>query len=498
MKIKIFYYINILLLSIFLFSCNDINTLNYTITIINDFDNSKETIDIIDKNTFTLDDLPNKEHKNHIFLGYSFENNNDYLKNDIEYQISNDLTIYAKFGISKSIFKIDSIADTYIFANDPILNKTDYVDAKIKIYDKNYELKTTSVNIRLRGNSSLTVPKKSYKLKFNDKQDIFNMGSDKEWALIANYFDPSHLRNYYAYKLALAMQIPYSVECKFTNLYLNNKYQGLYLFCETVKTNENRVNIEDGFKENSNQIPFLIELDYKQTENNPNYFENLDKEFFFLDNSKYNGKIYPFSTKYPKDFTEKNITSSQYKYIKDYMNNVYKSVRNGNYEEYIDVDSFIDYFIVQELFMNIDQDYSSVFMYKPFSDKLHMGPLWDFDLSSGNCSYVNNYDPFHKMKEVNGGSYLLYQLLEYEDFYNKFKTRLKELDQYIIPLMINSFNENYEFIKGYMENDNNKWQNLNEPNWARPENLLNKSQKEQVYFLKNYLEQHYYWMLGYM
>jgi hypothetical protein len=221
-KIKIFYYINILLLSIFLFSCNDINTLNYTITIINDFDNSKETIDIIDKNTFTLDDLPNKEHKNHIFLGYSFENNNDYLKNDIEYQISNDLTIYAKFGISKSIFKIDSIADTYIFANDPILNKTDYVDAKIKIYDKNYELKTTSVNIRLRGNSSLTVPKKSYKLKFNDKQDIFNMGSDKEWALIANYFDPSHLRNYYAYKLALAMQIPYSVECKFTNLYLNN------------------------------------------------------------------------------------------------------------------------------------------------------------------------------------------------------------------------------------------------------------------------------------
>ena len=295
------------------------------------------------------------------------------------------------------------------------------------------------------------------------------------------------------------MGMEYSIDCRFVNVYLNGLDQGLYLFCETVKTSSNRVDIEDGYNPNSEEIPFLLELDYKLEENNPNYIEEqLDIEFFFLDNTEYNGKRYQFATKYPKTFTTDDITLEQYTYIKDYMNNVYRSVRDGDYENYIDVDSFIDYFIIQELFLNIDQDYSSVYMYKPYGEKLYMGPAWDFDLSTGNCSYVGTYDPFRSMKDVNGGNYLFVTLMNHPEFKEKFQTRLRELDKYIIPTMLSSFTNNLKTIEQYANKDNEIWQNLNEPNWARPEWLLNKTYTQQVNYLNNFLDQHYYWMINNM
>ena len=177
------------------------------------------------------------------------------------------------------------------------------------------------------------------------------MGSDKEWALLANYYDPTYMRNFYAYRLAEALGLEYSIQTKFVNLYLNNEYDGIYLLTETVKTSENRVNIE---KQNlcEKEVPFLLELDMKVVQDNSNYYEILDDEAFILDNMDYNGKRYPFATKYPKSF--KDLTSDQYKYIKDYIYDVYESVRNGNFIDYIDLDSFMDYFIIQELFMNVD------------------------------------------------------------------------------------------------------------------------------------------------
>ena len=68
------------------------------------------------------------------------------------------------------------------------------------------------------------------------------------------------------------------------------------------------------------------------------------------------------------------------------MNTVFSSVRNKTFYDYIDIDSFINYYLIQELFMNVDVDYSSVFMYKHGDEKLKFGPIWDFDLSSGNVS----------------------------------------------------------------------------------------------------------------
>ena len=133
------------------------------------------------------------------------------------------------------------------------------------------------------------------------------MGSDKEWALLANYFDTTYLRNYYAYKLAIAMGLEYSIDIEFVEVFLNNKYQGLYLLTETVKTSKERVDIE------GDELSFLLELDDKLIYDNPNYLETIDDEMFILDNSLYN-KFYAFGCKYPKSF--KDISETDYEYIK--------------------------------------------------------------------------------------------------------------------------------------------------------------------------------------
>ena len=486
---------------LFICSCENNNWINnnksyeYIISIYHDKKNEiVDTVSITNRKIFVLSDLPNFDDEDYYFLGYSINNDDEYINSKDEYQIESDITIYAKFAISKTIFEIGDIGKVEITANDNITSKEEYVQCTVSISDNNYTLDQTEANIRLRGNSSLVVDKKSYKLKFNEKYDVFGMGNDKEWALIANYYDPSHLRNFYAYRLALAMEMEYAVECKFVNVFLNGEAQGLYLFVETIKTSKNRVNIEDGYDVNNNEIPFLLELDYKLEENDPNYMDKVNEEFFLLDNSIYNGKAYQFATKYPKTFTEEHITPSQFQYIKDYMHNVYESARNLTYDEFIDVDSFIDYYLIQELFMNIDMDYSSVFMYKPFGEKLHMGPVWDFDISSGNCAYVGNYDPYHKMSEVNYGSYIFNTLMQDPKFHSKFLERLNELNKYIIPDMINSFNINFSTIRNYAKNDNLIWNNLNQENWVRPNHLVELSYEEQVNYLKNYLHEHYNWM----
>ena len=395
------------------------------------------------------------------------------------------------------LFTIDEVAKIEIQTNEAITSKEEYVDAKVLILSENYQLDETNLKIRLRGNSSISAPKKSYKLKFNEKIDIFGFGSDKEWALIANYYDTSMMRNYYAYKLAKAMEIPYSVDCKYVELWLNGKNQGLYLFTETVKTGDERVDIEIPYTKDDTEIPFLLELDMKMvSEDDPlsNGVENVD--YFKVNIPHYKFSFYSFGTKYPDDFTDINISREQYEYIKNYIFGMYDSLENNTFNDYIDVDSAINYYMVQEIMMNIDMDYSSVYMYKPINEKLKFGPVWDFDISSGNCNYtIHEYSPNTLMKDVNEGSRIINKLLEYEEVREKYISRLNEIGKFIIPGMEQSFDINYEILKDYANTDNSIWNNLNKKYWPKPNYLINITYKEQVNYLKEYLIDHYNYML---
>ena len=499
MRKRVYSFLMMLSFLLVLVSCtnNGPKDTKKTLIIYNNLDETQQEIVFDNEDTFSIGDLPNYSESENVFLGYSLSENGELLEENIEYELYNGLKLYAKYGIRKDFFHIDTVAEIYITCPTEIISKENYEAASIVFFDHDFGLRRTPVNIRLRGNSSLMVDKKSYKLKFDEKIDLFNMGADKEWALIANYYDPSFLRNYYAYKLANAMGMEYSVECKFANVYLNGINQGLYLFCETIKTSKERVNIEEDYAELEEEIPFMIELDHKMTESGVNY-ELIDNEFFFIDKREVGYKHYPIAAQYPKTFTSKHVSNEQYNYLKNYMINTFESVLNGTYNDYIDMDSFIDYYLIQELFMNIDLDYSSVFMYKPLGEKLHFGPVWDFDISAGNCRYVEKYDPFMPMKDVNYGSYLFNSLMQEQEVNTLFHSRLEEIGQDIIPVMLKSFDYNLEIIAPYSEVDDSIWHTLDEGNWVKPDHLVGISYDEHVNYLHNYLESHYYWILSNM
>lgn len=456
-------------------------------------DTEQSYLSIGEMTTYQINQLEEPEKEGYTFIGWTTQQESkDYLKENETYDFYEGLSLYANWEVIKiNYFDIGVVGTIYLTVDDEITSKETYVNGKAKISSKDYQLPSTSIEIRLRGNSSLGAPKKSYKVKFNSKVDLFGMGKDKEWALIANYYDPSLIRNFLAYRLAQAMGMEYTVDCMFVEVYLNGRHQGLYLLCETVKTGSSRVDIEVDYDSSTTDIPFLVELDMKMiSKDDPSSvgIENID--FFFL--NKY--KNYPIACKYPKTYETKYITESQFNFIKNYMYTVYNSLDNSRYYDYIDIPSCIDFYIIQELFMNIDMDYSSVFMYRKQNGKLKFGPVWDFDISSGNCNYVNQYHPYMTMINVNGGSYLFNKLMRNADFKAEVIDRLNEIKTNILPKMWEAFDSIYTSLKNYAIMDNMIWDTLNQAYWPKPETLVGLTYLEQLNYLKDYLEEHANWL----
>ncbi|MCF0224452.1 MAG: CotH kinase family protein, partial [Fibrobacter sp.] len=109
------------------------------------------------------------------------------------------------------------------------------------------------LTIKGRGNSSFEMTKFGYKLKFIDKQSLFGMPKSREWDLVPNFRDKSHLRNHITYQLASILEDEYVPRNHFVELYINREYKGLFLLVEHIKVAKNRVNIPE------NDSSFLFE-----------------------------------------------------------------------------------------------------------------------------------------------------------------------------------------------------------------------------------------------
>ena len=128
--------------------------------------------------------------------------------------------------------------------------KESYTDAKITIWDETGTIDTDDANIsiRLRGNSTLNLDKKSYRFKFPKKSNPLHLGdgSAKSWNLVANYYDTSLLRSMTAYHLGDMMDnMPYTPNSRSVEVYVNGSYQGVYLLCEAVNVAKSRIAITE-------------------------------------------------------------------------------------------------------------------------------------------------------------------------------------------------------------------------------------------------------------
>lgn len=245
--------------------------------------------------------------------------------------------------------------------------------------------------IKGRGFSTWNLmPKKPYSLKLSDKKALFGMPKHKRWVLLANWADKTLLRTEVALKLGeiLNDNLIWTPKSRQIVLYFNDEYQGVYQLTEAVKIDNDRVDIEsiEGYDPLSTD-PYLNDF------NNFGYLLEIDER---------EGEYYHFTTtrdvvfncKDPDDTDE--ITQDTADLIEADVQNVEDVIYSetfddevNGYRQYIDVESFIDWYLVNEITKNRDGIfYSSCYMYFDQADQLyHMGPIWDFDLSLGNINY---------------------------------------------------------------------------------------------------------------
>ena len=251
-----------------------------------------------------------------------------------------------------------------------IYDKENYVDGTITIKDpeklySDVEEFSAAMGIRGRGNSTWSFPKKPYKVKLKEKASIFGMGADKEWALLANYADRTLMRNAVAMRLSEMCGFSWTPHMYSVHLYLNNQYQGVYALCEHKKVHKDRVNID------LDAGDVYLEIEQQQDETTC-WWTGMGVPMMFSDPEIPSSELLAEVKKWFSDF-EAALYSS---YLAD---------PDRGYAAYIDVDSFIDYYLVQELAKNTDGNLrKSSFITKKKGGKLEMYHLWDFDLTFGN------------------------------------------------------------------------------------------------------------------
>lgn len=268
--------------------------------------------------------------------------------------------------------------------------------------------------IKGRGNASWTYVKKPYNIKFEKKTDLFGMGKAKKWSLLANYIDPTLMRNVVAYNLAEDIGLQFTSKHISVDLYIDNEYYGNYLLCESVEVGETRVDIED-LEGNTEDVNEGIELDectaggdrttnYQKLPANsqkwlniPNNPEDISGGYLLEYElpDRYINEPCGFVSKRNQPIVLKapeNASEAQVKYISAFYQEFEDAVysKDGynslgkHYTEYIDMESFLKMYLFQELVKNLDAGITSFYIYKDKgSDKFVAAPVWDFDRALG-------------------------------------------------------------------------------------------------------------------
>ncbi|MCP4499528.1 MAG: hypothetical protein GY822_06130, partial [Deltaproteobacteria bacterium] len=127
------------------------------------------------------------------------------------------------------------------------------------------------LEIRGRGNSTWGKPKKPYKLKLEDKSKLLGMPKSKHWALLANYFDPSQLRNSAAMFLGEQTTLAWTPKLRHVEVQVNGEFIGLYQLAETVRIEDNRVDITEMSPSDTGPVDitggYLLEQDARRIDN---------------------------------------------------------------------------------------------------------------------------------------------------------------------------------------------------------------------------------------
>ena len=287
-----------------------------------------------------------------------------------------------------AVGKIEDYPRIYITTDDGqhVTSKTTYKGGTIRfcdparMYSDITEVPAGRMQIRGRGNTTWEEyrwTKPSYRLKLDTHTKVFGMKGDKDWILLADHGDPSLMRTAVALRISRLVSMPWTPKYRMAEVYFNGNYQGLYYLVEHKETDrENKIPITP-MATGKTDGGFLVELDGK---------EDTDKYFY----SQYFKKRIKF-----KDPDEP--TSAQEQVIKEAFNIVEKKLQEraftgpDSYRAYVELDSWIQNYLVHEISMNIDGNMRlSTYFAKDSDTKLFMPMVWDFDRAFGGADYMQN------------------------------------------------------------------------------------------------------------
>lgn len=344
--------------------------------------------------------------------------------------------------------------------------------------------------IRVRGSSSRHFNKKSYLLRLIDEQnkyvdhEIMGMSEHYEWAMHGPYLDKTLIRNYMWYNISGEI-MNYAPNVRFCEVVLNGEYIGLYVMTETITNGKDcRLNIQEPL-ENVNQSSYCYRFDRGSGTPIKNIKTLLNQSWRNLHKVNI---VYPKSSDLNEervDYIRKDINDFEKAlYSFDYDSQIY------GYSQWVDVQSFVDYFIIAEFTQNYDMGNFSTYIYKELNGK-YQCVVWDFNSACNN--YVDDEFTIDQLAMVDRP--LFEMMCKDEKFIHQVIKRYHELRKSYLneQYLLNYIDETIAYLGSAIQRNNAIYSEAFEPILMSPERNLT-SYDEAVKQLKNHIIERGRWL----
>lgn len=399
--------------------------------------------------------------------------------------------------------------DTKITANMKVLYRPgsiNYITDTIAEYDG-------LITMKIRGNTSTMYPKKGYAVETirtdgtSLNTQLLGLPAENDWVFHGPYADKSLVRNVLAYNLGNKTG-KWSPRTRYIEMFLNGVHQGIYVLVEKIKIDKNRLDLADLKAADTvgDQLTggFILKIDRPEPGN-----EIEDVDYWFSPYRAWTNlqQRVPFILHHPKG---QSLHPKQVAYIRDYVTRFEDAMYSDDYQDrvtgyypFIDLQSFVDYYIITELSRNLDGYRISTFLHKDKDSKggkLTMGPFWDYNICFGNANFFQAGNPVGWVIDGMGDAdqYAMpfwWEKLRLDPFFNShLKLRWNEVkDSFINTTYINNLIDSCTLELGDAVTRNfTTWNILSTYVW--PNNYIGGSYGNELMYLKNWIRDRIDWM----
>lgn len=337
----------------------------------------------------------------------------------------------------------------------------------------------TKTSFRGRGNHTWTLEKKGYAIKLDKKIDLLGMGKSKKWNLLASWYDKTAIRNWLSLGLSESLRMPFSPETRFVQLVVNGQHLGLYLLTEKVEIDAERANVQIG----DGKPGALCEID--------NLYGNAEPTKFSC-----NAGLVVIKEPEADAFSSQAAFDQFAADTGAYVRQAEATFNQGYaaYSQYIDVPSFVDWYIFHEFNRNNDSAFQSSCNFTRGDDgKLYMGPVWDYDIAFGGHDASSTTNPVGW--SIKDRAVWFNKLMADPTFLNLVKERWTELKA---NGTFNNFLEDvkagYDLAKVAKLKDFILWPNSKGQHFVRPTDITGFDYDQEYDYLRRFISERMLWL----